>query len=109
MSMEHKAYVFDWDAFHDELSGTLYAALATGDAEPLVAYINARIGRIRDPYEGELLTDSWEGMVKIKDAHTYGDFAVTKFYDPGDNIGLGYQWQAIEHLLSSELRDASLI
>jgi hypothetical protein len=117
MSMEHKAYIFNYNAFMSELSGTLMDALSAGQTDSLVKFIEENLDSLTDPYEGDPLDESWRELVemgspldqlfrdpaKTADAHDYGDFALTKFYDAADDIGLAYDWQEIETLLDSEL------
>ncbi|MEW5858931.1 MAG: hypothetical protein AB1861_16355 [Cyanobacteriota bacterium] len=104
MSMEHKAFVFDYDAFVDELGNILENALLTNNHERLASFIKQNLNFLKDPYEGEALSTSWETMVEPKDPHQYGDFALTKFYDPQDDIGLGamWEWENIQKILKRE-------
>lgn len=102
MPMEHKAFVFDYDAFVDELGNILENALLTNNNERLVNFIEQNLNFLKDPYEGEALSTSWETMVEPKDPHQYGDFALTKFYDPQDDIGLGAMWENIQNILKRE-------
>lgn len=103
MSMEHKAFIFDYKAFVEQLSTILKNALLTGKNEALLNFINRNRDSLKDPYDGQALDFSWETMVEPKDAHQYGDFGLTKFYNPINNIGLGSDWQNIEKLLRNEL------
>src|SRR5215475_8354832 len=113
MSMDNKAYVFDYNAFMNELSGTLLDALSTGQTDSLMKFIDENWDSLTDPDEGEPLDESWRDMIETAarqtygvfalDAHIYGDFALTKFYDPADNIGLSHYWDEVESLLDSEL------
>src|SRR5690349_15161787 len=98
MSMEHKAFVFDWESFLQELSELLFSALVSDDTTRLKAWINSNVADLKDPYEGEPLTKDWEDTLDVKDAHQYGDFALTKYYDPARDIGLGHEWQIISHV-----------
>src|SRR5207302_666883 len=93
MPMHHKAFVLDHAGFLRELGEVLYRALATGDCGPLVRFIEAHRGSLTDPYEGEPLEASWESMLETRDAHQYGDFALTRFYDPRADDGLAYEWE----------------
>ena len=102
MSMEHKAFVFDHDAFDRELRPTLERALSSHDISGLVAFINANSGQLFDPYEGEPLGEGWEVMIETPDAHQYGDFALTKYYDPTVDIGLGVLWERVQELISND-------
>jgi hypothetical protein len=107
MAMEHKAFVFDYDGFTGELSKALLAALQSGDVRGLREFITANLESLKDPYEGEPLDDDWESLVNPKDAHQYGDFALTKFYDPTADIGLAHRWEGLEQLLDTELGSGS--
>lgn len=100
MSMEHKAFVLDYDAFADQLSDILQTSLVKVTDDDLVDFIEANISSLKDPYEGDSLDSSWQDLVETQDAHSYGDFALTKFYDPASDIGLGYSWEAVQNLLN---------
>lgn len=100
--MEHKAFIFDHQAFTTQLSKSLANALLTEQSEGLVAFINENLASLKDPYEGLPLDSEWETLLEFKDVHQYGDFALTKFYDPSDDIGLGLNWQNIENILESD-------
>lgn len=101
MSMDHKAFAFNDDAFRSELRGLLEQALQEGQVATLRAFIEAHRAELSDPYEGAPLDDDWESQIEIKDAHQYGDFALTKYYDPTDDVGLGASWQAVDEVLTS--------
>jgi hypothetical protein len=103
MAMEHKAFAFDYEAFEQELAPLLREALQTGATGELVAFIEANRDTLTDPYEGEPLGADWQTMVDPPDAHQYGDFALTKFYDPQDDLGLGADWEAVQALLQAEV------
>jgi hypothetical protein len=100
--MEHKAFVFDYNAFANELSNTLEAALMSNNTEKLVSFIAQNLDSLKDPYEGEPLDNNWQSMLEIDDPHQCGDFAITKFYEPQNDIGLGYSWENIQNLLKEE-------
>ncbi len=106
MSMSHKAYAFDWRAFEaDELHAILLAALEDGDVNCIKRYINAHRDELSDPYAGEPLDAEWETMLKNRDVHEYGDFALTRFYDPSDDQGLANDWIVID----SQLRESDRV
>ena len=118
--MDHKAYVFDYNAFMSELSGMLMDALSTRQTDSLVKFIEGNLDSVTYPYgtmpdqetwrdvvePGDPLDESWQALVETPDAHTYGDFALTKFYDPADDIGLSHDWDEVETMLDSELGHA---
>jgi hypothetical protein len=92
----HKAFLFDFEAFDRELRPTLERALADGGCAELVVFIRDHVPSLRDPYEGEPLGAAWEAMIETPDAHQFGDFALTKYYTPRDDIGLGYDWEDVQ-------------
>jgi hypothetical protein len=101
MSMIHRAFVFDDDAFRSELAGMLGEALLSGDLTQLRAFIEQHHRKLTDPYEGEPLDASWESQIESKDAHQYGDFAITKYLDSAEDLGLGADWQAMGEFLEA--------
>jgi hypothetical protein len=103
--MEHKAYVFDWSRFEFDLRLLLTEALATDDTAELEAYIDRHLTELMDPYEGEPLTAEWRDALENRDVHEYGDYALTRFYDPGDCSGVGYEWAR----LSEELPEPAAV
>lgn len=101
--MEHKAYLFDYELFDRELRTLLENALRSGDSTGLVSFINANLGCLKDPYEGETLTADWQDLIETQDAHQYGDFALTKYYDPKADTGLGPDWDEVQQMLAGDL------
>jgi len=102
--MDHKAYILDHEAFSSELSDILYRALETGETGGLVSFIQRNLGVLKEPYEGEPLDESWITMIESHDPHQYGDFALTKFYDPKNEMGLGDVGGAVIEVLRRELQ-----
>ena len=102
MSMEHKAFIFDYQSFIKELANILDEALKTGENEALIDFIEENVAFLKDPYEGEPLDASWKEIIEIEDVNQYGDFALTKFYNPQEDIGLSYDWETLQELLQSE-------
>lgn len=105
--MEHKAFVFDYESFEQELRPSLDAALASGDTSPLKSFIDGNLEALCDPYEGQPLGIDWASHVEVKDAHQFADFALTKYYDPCADIGLGSAWERVHRLAASPLRTES--
>jgi hypothetical protein len=101
--MEHKAFLFDYDSFERELRPILADALRSGDNGALVSFINTNLSELRDPYEGEPLSVDWEAMIETLDPHQYGDFALTKYYNPVSDIGLGAAWDLLQELIATDL------
>lgn len=102
MSFEHKAFVFNYVDFQKELQPVLVDALASGDASGLVSFIESNRMVLRDPYEGFPLNEAWRELVEEEDAHQFGDFALTKFYDPRYDIGLGSSWEQVQSALDEK-------
>jgi len=109
MSMWHKAYIFDWQAFErDPLYGLLLTALKTDDPADIARYIDIHRGEIKDPYEGESLGLDWQNMLENRDVNEYGDFALTRFYDPAKDRGIAGSWLGIDARLKGADRMALL-
>jgi hypothetical protein len=106
--IEHKAFVFDHLAFARELEPILKASLASGDVEVLREFIMAHLAALRDPYEGDELSDTWEAELENRDVHEYGDYALTRFYAPEADIGLGPAWGEVEATLGQRVYDLLL-
>ncbi len=100
MSMEHKAFLFDHASFAIELQPIIEAALMADDAVTIREFIEQNRSRLTDPYEGEPLGDDWDTLVETADVHDFGDFALTKFYDPQHDIGLGYEWEGLQDIVT---------
>jgi len=100
--MDHKAFLLDYVPFDRELRPTLEGALLSGSLTGLEAFINLNVGKLRDPYQGEPLGSNWKAMLETHDAHQYGDFAMTKYYDPAADIGLGASWETVQDLISAD-------
>lgn len=104
MSSEHKAYVFDFQLFKEELSSILNQALLDKDASGLIGFIDSNIADLINPYTEEAMSGDWQSYLEIGDIDEYGDFAITKYYDLEDDIGLGYNWLDIQNILVKNLR-----
>ncbi|MCD5977723.1 hypothetical protein [Pseudomonas quasicaspiana] len=100
MSYEHKAFIFDIDGFNRELKPLLEGCLRSGDIDQVREFIVSNKQCLVDPYEGVALEDDWEDMIESKDVHQYGDFALTKYYSPTDDQGLGLWWSVAQELFS---------
>jgi hypothetical protein len=100
--MEHKAFLFDDNSFDRELRAPLENALLSGDCTELISFINENMRDLRDPYEGQPLDADWEAMLETQDPHQYGDFALTKYFDPIADIGLGAVWEKLQDLISND-------
>ncbi|WP_292709480.1 hypothetical protein [Nostoc sp. NMS2] len=101
--MEHKAFVFDYDAFIQELADILENALVINQRNELITFIENNFSYLKNPDEGEPLDYLWKEMIEIEDISQYGDFAITKYYNPQCDIGLGYDWLPLYNMLLNEL------
>jgi hypothetical protein len=109
VSMSHKAYAFDWRAFEkDELHRLLVAALESGNPATIASYIEAHREQIKDPYEGQPIEQDWQAVLANGDVHEYGDFALTRFYDPADDQGIAETWMSVDAALPEQDRSALL-
>lgn len=109
MSMSHKAFAFDWKAFErNELQMLLVEALESNEVSSLIRYIENHRTELRDPYEGEPLDQTWQKPLESRDVHAYGDFALTRFYNPAADMGVAEEWMEIDNLLSAADRGALL-
>lgn len=100
MSLEHKAFIFDSDKFCEELKPLLESCLASGDVDQVREFVIINNSSLKDPYEGKPLEYDWEDMIEDKDVHQYGDFALTKYYTPSLDMGLGYDWEDVQKIFS---------
>jgi hypothetical protein len=98
--MEHKAFLFNYQSFDRELRAVLEDALRSGDHGSLVSFINAHLVDLRDPYEGEPLGANWEALIETQDPHQFGDFALTKYYNPTADIGVAAAWENLQELIA---------
>jgi hypothetical protein len=100
MSMNHKAYVFEDEAFDKELSVPLANALRKNDPKILLPFIDSHREQLKwkrtDPMPKDL--HAWCMEEGVQQA---GDLALTAFYDPEAEIGLGPAWHQMHELLDS--------
>jgi hypothetical protein len=106
--MEHKAFAFDWSRFEFDLYPVLVDALTADDPAGLVAFIDRHRAELTDPYEGTPLPADWRDMLQSRDAHEYGDYALTRYYDPTDCWGVGYEWSRLSDELPGPAANALL-
>src|SRR5436190_17514448 len=106
MSMEYKAYPLDYERFNAELAPILFHALVTGEVGALVEFIKRRLEQLADPAEGKPLAGYWpelargrpvsffglDWQINPNDPDDLGDLALTAYYNPLDDAGLGPLW-----------------
>ena len=100
MSMDHKAYAFNWTRFDLDLHPLLVDALAANDTTELEAFTDQHRQELTDPYEGAPLPEDWRAMLENRDVHEFGDFALTRHYNPRDEWGVGEEWMELSEQLS---------
>jgi hypothetical protein len=108
MAMSHKAYAFNWRGFELDLHPLLESALATDDVAELEAFIDDHRESLTDPYEGEPLLEDWKSALENRDVHEYGDYALTRFYDPADDCGIAEKWAEVSERLPEAAANALL-
>ena len=108
MSILHKAWPFDYDAFERELAAILFAALETDDVAPLRAFINEHYASMWGGRHAKTLGPDWEESL-IAEAERpehrqylvqwYGDLAITRYYHDDEEMGLDYAWDVLHAYL----------
>jgi hypothetical protein len=108
MSFSHKAFAFSWQPFVEELAPLLTQALALVDTPALEAFIARHINACTSPYDGEPLSVQWRELLEVGTVQELADFALTKYYKPTQDFGLGEDWAEIEATLLEAQRAALL-
>jgi hypothetical protein len=108
MSFSHKAFAFDWSAFELELAPKLKLGLQRGDTEFLEDFIEVHRNSLRDPYEGEPLPENWRDLLEAGDIQELSDFALTRYYLPSADFGVGEEWSVLSDRASEVERHAML-
>ncbi|MFB9235271.1 hypothetical protein ACFFWC_06925 [Plantactinospora siamensis] len=104
METEHRAFSFDFDGFMANLAPVLQRSLETGDAGALTRFIEANLDRLRSPYPGIAVPTPWPAMFEDEPAvHDLGDFALTRYYRPNDDLGLGSGWAEVYNVAADEV------
>jgi hypothetical protein len=108
MSMDHKAYPLDYEAFERELAPLLSSAVQSGDIDELRTFVERNFAALKDPAEGGPLGPDWLTLVEPPlpnrpdlAVQLWGDLALTKFYDPAKESGLSTDWQDAEERLKA--------
>jgi len=95
MSMEHKSFLFNTSAFTKELSEIILTAGETDNEKLLISFINQNLNDLKSPYSGEELTAEWIEELETEDIQELADFAMTKYYNPDEELGLSYSWELL--------------
>lgn len=107
MSMEHKAFIFDTRLFSVELLPVLEECVPGNDVGALKAFVSSHLNGAKSPYSGEALETDWESELGVGDILEVADFAMTCYYSPEDDRGLGETWDALLETLR-KIRSKSL-
>lgn len=98
MSMEHKSFLFNTSAFTKELSEIILTAGDTENETLLISFINENLDNLKSPYSGEKLTKEWHEELETEDIQELADFALTKYYNPDQELGLSFVWESLLEL-----------
>ncbi len=90
--MVHKAFALDWNGFDRLLRPIFVRALQSDDTSELIGFIETHREQLCDPDEQTPLSADWQAGVGLGDVQRLADFALTRFYDPANDDGLGYGW-----------------
>jgi hypothetical protein len=106
--MCHKAFAFRWDSFATELLPLLERCLASGASGDLAHFVDAHLRECSDPYEGQPLTTDWRTTLSAGDVQEIGDYALTPYYRPDEDFGVGDEWLGLDAELPGPARAALL-
>ncbi len=95
MSMEHKAFIFDTCLFSAELLPIMEVCIPKNDVASLKDFVRAHLANAHSPYSGEALQAEWELELCAGDILEAVDFAMTCYYFPEEDRGLGEAWDAL--------------
>ena len=95
MSMEHKAFLFDTNKYHQQIEPIIEKCCKTNDASVVRKYINKNYEQIANPYTGDILDANWENELESDSRQELFDFVLASCYVPDDDIGLGYAWDGV--------------
>src|SRR5260221_9040117 len=90
--MEHHAFVFDYDAFDAELLPVLKYVLSLENVESLIQFIDIHLTHLSMPLDGTPLDLSWRDSLAEQDVNGCGALALTRYYNPLDDVGLLFEW-----------------
>lgn len=99
MQLKHQAFIFDYDNFKSQLCETLLNSLLTKQKWDLIKFITRNFREIKDPDRGFPIDETWEELTSRTDICEFANVALTKFYDPANDIGLNSEWQETKEAL----------
>jgi hypothetical protein len=106
MSMSHKAFEISWSEFERELLPVLTRALGSGETRELELFVENNSGSCSDPNDGLPIGENW--VDALGDLQALGDIALTKYYSPAEDFGLGEEWSSIDSEIPKTARVALL-
>jgi hypothetical protein len=103
MSIDHKAWLFDYNAFEQEFASILFRALESGDTGPVKAFISQHHAALTNQWTEAPFGPLWEEELRrhpgkeleAYDVQDYADIALTRYYDCTDARGLAHGWDAL--------------
>jgi hypothetical protein len=101
MSMLHKAYLFDYDAFSRELLPILESALRGGATTQLLAFIREHGLDLQDLRTGMPFGVRDLPIDTPRSPQELGNIALTKHYDVTRDIGVGVDRRELEEALQT--------
>jgi hypothetical protein len=102
--MSHKAYVFDYGSFQNELAPLLLTALKTERVDALIAFVQAERQHLTLPWEPSPLAEEWQSGLVTHSVQEIADIALTKYYDVGEDYGVGEHWHSLQDRLPPHSR-----
>lgn len=108
MSFDHQAFRFQWNAFATELSPILSRVLQEENSQALERFIDDNLISCVNPYDGEALDEHWRDALETGDVQEVADFALTRYYSPLDDVGLGGAWLPLSESLKPAQQAALL-
>ena len=91
--MTHKAFALDWAGFRSGLLPLLLNALESDCVEGLLEFISAN--PCTNPDEGTPLDPDWQ-LNFASDVQALADVALTAYYNPQSDFGLGPDWLHVQ-------------
>lgn len=104
--MSHKAFEINWSEFARELLPVITRALGSGETRELELFVEKNSGSCSDPNDGLPIGEGWEDA--LGDLQALADIALTKYYSPAEDFGVGEEWSSIDSELSNSARVALL-
>lgn len=93
--MNHKSFLFNTSDFSKELSEIILNAGNTGNEDLLISFINENLEHLKSPYSGEELFEDWTEELENENIQELADFAMTKYYNPDEELGLSHNWDSL--------------